>query len=343
MTDNLKSEVLSTKDLALLKALGVISSDGRATPEAYVGYISRLRVNEQAQALGLPLIVLPPPIGKSNPEKKVATFFAKDKTLYVDAGFEESYMLRSFIGSIVPDFNVRKKKHNLSTSKIELITSEVSALSEYDVIRRLEENNVVFQPHFGWAYSIGMPASAPDAPYDLEKLVSRFFSASCYQLDSPSINDLEGNRNRCMKYIRSKTRAKQYADLMLKYLWLWRSLPPKTWSELIQVSLENWERMSTGWPDINIVSPEHGLILVEVKGKDKLHTSQIYTLLKLREVLGPERVAIAWANRIIHELPISNSMHQKSVWSWLKTPQEKRINNIAHPGFFYNPEQSLLS
>ena len=107
MTDTLKSELLSTKDLAILNAIGVISHEGRATPEAYVGYISRLRVNEQAQALGLPLIVLPPPIGKSNPEMKVAIFFAKDKNLYVDAGFEKRYILRSFIGSITQDFIVK--------------------------------------------------------------------------------------------------------------------------------------------------------------------------------------------------------------------------------------------
>ena len=86
----------------------VLSVQKGATPEAYVGYISRLRVNEKAQTLGLLLIVLPPPIGKSNPEKKVATFFANDKNLYVGAGFEESYILRSFIGSITPDFIVRK-------------------------------------------------------------------------------------------------------------------------------------------------------------------------------------------------------------------------------------------
>lgn len=343
MADNSKSEPPPIKDLGLLQALGVVSSDGGVTPEAYIGYISRLRVNEQAQALGLPLIILPAPIKKSSPEKKVAAFFSKDKTLYVDAGFEESYLLRSFMGSMVLNFNVRKKKHDLFKPEIDSIASEVTALSEGDVIRRLEENNAVFQPHFGWAYSIRMPASALYAPYDLGKLISRFYSASCYQLDSPSINDLPGDERRCKEYLNSKKTAKQYAELMLKYLWLWRSLPPEKWSELIKVCLEDWDKMSTGWPDINILSPEHGLVLVEVKGKDKLHTSQIYTLLKLRDVLGPERVAVAWANRIAHDLPIANSLHQESVWRWLKTAPELRVSSIAHPEFFYDSKKSLFT
>jgi hypothetical protein len=343
MTDNSKEESLPTKDLALLQALGVVGSDGAVTPEAYIGYISRLRVNEQAQALGLPLIILPPPVAKSSPEKKVATFFSKDSTLYVDAGFEESYMLKSFIGSMVPNFNVRKKKHDLSKQEIDAIASQIAVLSEGEVIRRLEENNVVFQPHFGWAYSIRMPKLALDAPYDLEKLISRFYSANCYQLDCPSVNDLPGDERRCKEYLKSRKRAKQYGELMLKYLWLWRSLPPEKWSALIMVCLQHWDKMSTGWPDINILSPKHGLVLVEVKGKDKLHTSQIYTLLKLRDVLGPSRVAIAWANRIAYDLPIANSDHQESVWKWLTTPPELRVNSIAHPEFFYDPRKSLFT
>lgn len=342
MTEESDRVDFTATDLALMKALGIIDAQGRLTPEAYVGYVTRLRVNEQAQALGLPLIVLPPPSKKSSPEKKVADFFSKDKTLYVDGGFEESYMLRSFITSIAVGFNARKRKHKLSNSEIQAIADEVSALSEEEVIRRLEENNVVFQPHFGWAYSIRMPDAAPDVPYDAEKLVRRFRDSICYQLEAPSINDLEGNKQRCTQYIRSKTRAKQYADLMLSYLWLWRSLSPLKWADLVRVSLENWDKMATGWPDINIVSPDYGLILVEAKGKDKLHTSQVYTLLKLREVLGPERIAIAWTNRIVYDLPLCNFEHQDSVWRWIRTRPERRKNNLKHPGTFYSADKALL-
>lgn len=343
MTESFISGQLTAKDIALLKVLGVVNSDGGVTPEAYIGYIARLRVNEQAQALGLPLIILPAPISKSNPEKKVAAFFSKDKSLYVDAGFEESYLLKSFLGSIYPGFNLRKQKADLSISEIETVSSKVFDLSEGDVVKCLEENNPVFQPHFGWAYRIKMPESALDAPYNNEKLVSRFNSACCYQLESPSINDLPGNESRCKEYLGSNKRAKQYADLMLKYILLWRSLSPKKWSELVKVCLENWDKMSAGWPDINILSPEYGLIVIEVKGMDKLHASQIYTLLKLREVLGPERVAVAWANRIANDLPFDNLQHQDSVWKWVRTTPELRANNLAHPEFFYDSNKAILA
>jgi hypothetical protein len=342
MAEHSENSHPSENSLRLLKALGVLDSSNRITPEAYIGYVTRLPVNEQAQAIGIPLILLPAPRGDDGPEKVVAKFFSKERGLHVDGGYEESYLLRSFITSVVPGFNARKKKHLISNEQIAEISREVSGLTEGQVIRRLEKNNVVFQPHFGWAYSIKMPETADHAPYSESELRSRFYKATCYRLPEAVINDLEGNEARCGEYLKSKERAEQYAKNMLTYLWLWRSLSPAEWQSLIAVVLENWDKMASGWPDINVVSPESGLILIEVKGKDKLHTSQVYTLLKLREVLGPHRVAIAWANRIAKDLPFDNSEHQESVLAWLRTPPDQRSNTLKHPSNFYCVSKSLL-
>tara|TARA_R110000787_G_scaffold74331_1_gene165238 strand:- start:371 stop:1402 length:1032 start_codon:yes stop_codon:yes gene_type:complete len=342
MNKNSNDPQPNESSLRLLKALGVLDSSNQITPEAYIGYVMRLPVNEQAQALGIPLIVLPPPRGEDGPEKVVTKFFSRERGLHVDGGYEESYLLRSFITSVVSGFNARKKKHSITQEQIAELSQEISGLTEGQVIRRLEENNVVFQPHFGWAYSILMPESTEQAPYSMASLRSRFYKANCYRLPAAATNDLEGNKVRCEEYLRSKERAEQYARNMIAYLWLWRSLSPAEWASLVAVVLENWDKMASGWPDINVVSPEAGLILIEVKGKDKLHTSQVYTLLKLREVLGPHRVAIAWANRIAKDLPFDNSEHQESIWEWLRTPPEKRSNMLKHPEHFYCASKALL-
>lgn len=340
MAENPDQQHLDEGSIKLLRALGVLDGQNHVTPEAYIGFVTRRPVNEQAQALGIPLVLLPPPRGEESPESTVSKFFSKEKGLHVDGGYEESYLLRSFITSVAVGFNAKKKKHSLSHEKVAAIAKTVSTLTEEQVIRLLEENNVVFQPHFGFAYSIQMPERADESPYTMEKLIERFFKAACYQLEEPAINDLEENEARCNEFLRSKEGAKHYAKLMLTYLWVWRSLSSFEWSSLIKVVLENWDKMATGWPDINIVGPETGLILVEVKGKDKLHTSQVYTLLKLKEVLGPQRFAIAWVNRIA--MGVENREHQESVWEWVRTSPENRANTIKHPKSFYCASKVLL-
>lgn len=328
--------------LRQLKVLGVLDERNEITPEAYVGYIARLPVNQQAESLGLPLILLPPPNGDDSPEAKVMRFFAKDKSVVVDGGFEESYLIRSFITSITEAFDSRKRKHSLTPDEIEWSAKRVHSLTDRDVLRLIEENNVVFQPHFGWSHTIKMPDEVEAGDIDVGLLKRRFKMASCVKLPQPAINDLVGDELRCNEYLKEPARASQYAKNMIQYIWLWRALTKDEWERLIRVVLSNWEKMSSGWPDINLISPEYGLLMVEVKGKDKLHNSQIYTLLRLREVLGPQRVAVAWANAVARDIPFDNQFHQESVWQWIRAGSSRRADQIENWKHLYNLSRALV-
>lgn len=313
MNSNVDVTAIRNQTLRQLKILGVLNERNEITPEAYVGYIARLPVNQQAESLGLPLILFPPPNGDDSPERKVMRFFAKDRSVVVDGGFEESYLVRSFITSIADSFDSRKRKHTIKPDEIEVSAKRVHSLLDKDVLRLIEENNPVFQPHFGWSHTIKMPDEVEVGSIDIAFLKRRFKAASCIKLPQPAINDLAGDELRCKEYLKERARASQYANNMIKYIWLWNALSKNEWEKLIRVVLSNWERMSSGWPDLNLISPKYGLIMVEVKGKDKLHNSQIYTLLRLREVLGPERVAVAWSNTVARDIPFDNQIHQESV------------------------------
>ena len=328
--------------IQLLQKLGVLDENCDVTPEGFIGFITRMPVNEQAQALGLPLILLPPHPDNRKPEAKVVDFFSKDKKLSIYGGFGESYLLRSFISSVVGEFEERKRKHKISKEQIDLIATRVLGYSESDIIHLIEKNNVVFQRHFGWVYSIEYPPISDHESYFPKDLISRFSKCTYYKLPMPPTNDQEQAEIDVREYLLSKTRAKQYAKQMLDYLYVWRSLTPQHWARFIRMVLTHWDKMSTGWPDINIVSPHGGLVLIEVKGKDKLHTSQIFTLLKLREVLGPERVAIAWVNRVARDLSFDNSKHRASALEWINTPSHTRTNSLLHPKGFYDLSKSKV-
>lgn len=334
---------ISRETLNRLQALGIIDEQNRITPEAYVGYISRLPVSRQAEALGLPLILLPPPKIEESPEAKVIKFFSKDKEIYVDGGYEESYLLKSFIGSITESFDSRRRKHSLTPAEIDSAAEKVAGLTESKVMRLLEKNNVVFQQHFGFSHGIKMPQRIEVGEIDFAYLKRRFNSASCYKFLDAALNDLAGDEKRCIEYLAAPSSSTQYAENMIRYIWLWRSLSPLEWRSLIKVVLANWEKMATGWPDLNLVSPTYGLILVEVKGKDKLHTSQIYTLLRLRDVLGPERVAIAWTNAVASDIPFDNAQHQRSVWEWVRAGNRRKDHHIENWLQFYNASKALVS
>ena len=176
--------------------------------------------------------------------------------------------------------------------------------------------------------------------YSIGDLLARFSKCAHYKLSMPPLNDQAQAEKEVMEYLSSKIRAKQYAKQMSDYLYVWRSLTSQHSARFIKTVLTHWDKMSTGWPDINIVSQHGGFVLIEVKGKDKLHTSQVFTLLKLREVLGPERVAIAWVNRIARELSFDNALHRASALEWINAPHHERTNSLLHPANFYNPSKS---
>jgi len=334
---------MNENKIALLQVLGILDGLGEITPEAYIGYINRLPLNRQAEAMGIPLFLLPPPNKCDDPESKVSRFFSKDKELVVDSGFEESYLVKSFIGSIAGGFEVRKRKHSLKKSDIEQISKRISSYSEGDVVFMLEKYNEVFHPHFGFVYSIKFPKEFNGTKITYEDLFSRFKSTTYYKLDNAPINDQEGALIEAKGFLKSKRRANQYASNMMQYIILWRSLTPSKWADLVRTVLENWDKMYSGWPDINIVSSDVGLLFVEVKGKDKLHTSQIFTLLKLREILGANMVAIAWSNRVAYELPFDNQEHQRDIRGWLYLDEMEREKVNFHPLFFYDKNKSLFS
>ena len=339
-----ESDVTTVRSHTLdqLKLLGVLDERNEITPEAYVGHIARLPVNQQVESLGLPLILLPPPSGNTSPEAKVKRFFARKKNAVVCGGFEESYLVKSFITSIIEGFDSRKRTHSLTPAEIESSAKKIHSLTDRDVVRLMEENIVVFQPHFGWSHTVEMPDEVEAGDINLALLKRRFRKASCVRLQQPAMNDLAGDELRCEEYIKDPARAAQYAKNMIRYIWLWHALTRDEWEKLIRFVLSNWEKMSSGWPDINLISPEYGLIMVEVKGKDRLHNSQIYTLLRLREVLGPQRVAVAWTNAIAREIPLDNKLHQESVWKWLQSGSTRRADQIEHCEHFYNLSRALV-
>ena len=341
LDENADFRHISNLDFNLLQTLGILDASGAVTPEAYCGYISRLKLNEQAQALGLPLIITPPPFKNSNPEVKISKFLSNDKSLYVDSGFQESYLVRNFLSAFSPLFDFFKRNHELSDVEIHKVVSTIEKIDNAGILKLIEQqyfSNI----HFGFAYGIRATRTLVSENISIDYLKSRFKLAECYLFHEPSINNLESDKGECLSYLKSKVRAKQYADNMMKNIILWKSLPAATWADLYRICAENWPKMSTGWPDINCLSESNGLFLVEVKGKDKLHNSQIFTLGKLREVLGPERIAIAWANRIAYDLPQLNSDHQISVWNWINTKTDSRVNDIEHPLFFYDKEKCIF-
>lgn len=340
MKDN--NEIIHfSKKIKILQHLGILDCDCNITPEAFVGYITRLPVNKQAEAMGIPLIMLPPLPKNGSPERKILTFLKNQKNLYASGGFEESYLIRSLISTIINDFNLKKRTHDLTKEKITEIAKCIKGFSEADVVSRLEENHTAFARHFMFSYALEYPDVPKQDHFTKEDLHIRFKKIKHFRLEYGANNDLASAEAAAIKYLKSKSRANEYVELMTKYLYLWRSLEKEKWSELIKVSLTHWGKMSAGWPDINVIGPHKQMTLIEVKGKDKIHTSQVFTLLKLKEVLGPNRLAIAWVNKVAYDPSFNNKEYKQSVLDWINTPADKRNNSIKHPIWFYNNKNSI--
>jgi len=342
MTDPAEGAIhISRKKLDVLRSLGVLDESLEISPEAFVGYITRLPVNKQAEAMGLPLIILPPLSQNGKPERKVIAFLSNNKELAISGGFGESYFMRSFISSLVGEFNERTRKHSLTIAQIDSIADRVTNFTEQNVVHLLEQNNVIFQRHFGFAYGLRYPDVPKIELFSKKDMLDRFQKVRHYKFDNAAINDLVASEAEAVEYLSRKISAAQYAEQMCIYLYLWRSLERKEWGNLISVVLRNWDRMATGWPDVNVIGKNGQLTLIEVKGKDKLHTSQVFTLLKLKEVLGPQRLAIAWVNRIVYDLPFDNQVHRDSVMEWINTPANGRTNSLQHWQSFYSHEKAI--
>lgn len=342
MTDPADGVVhVSRKKLEVLRSLGVLDENLEISPEALVGYITRLPVNKQAEAMGLPLIALPPLPNNGKPERKVIAFLSNSKELEVRGGFGESYFIRSFISSLIGEFNERKRKHTLTNAQINSIVARATNFTEQNVVHLLEQNNVVFQRHFGFAYGLRYPDVPKIEHFSKTDLLERFKKIKHYKFDNAAINDLAASEAEAIEYLSKSTNAARYAEQICSYLYLWRSLERETWGKLISTVLRNWDKMATGWPDVNVIGQNGQLALIEVKGKDKLHTSQVFTLLKLREVLGPQRLAIAWVNRIVYDLPFDNKVHRDSVMAWINAPANERTNSLQHWEGFYSHESAI--
>jgi hypothetical protein len=78
--------------------------------------------------------------------------------------------------------------------------------------------------------------------------------------------------------------------------------------------------MYAGWPDITLYATKIGLTLLEIKGDDKIHSSQIFTILKLKEVLGSKRIAILWLNSTKTGYSgLGYSKHKNDMIEWFNT------------------------
>ena len=135
---NSASHYIDAAKIRLLQQLGVLDENHDVTPEGFIGFVTRLPVNEQAQALGLPLILLPPRPQNQKPETTAIEFFSRQKNLSVSGGYGESYLLRSFISSIVSEFEERKRKHRISKEQIESISDRVAEFEECDILHLIE-------------------------------------------------------------------------------------------------------------------------------------------------------------------------------------------------------------
>jgi len=312
--------LISEETTNLLKTLGVLDAECRVTPEAYVGAIARKPVDVQANLLQLPIIIRPFRKNGGSPEKQFVTYFKSRVKAKIDGGESysgEGFLIKSFISFIVPEFDHRKQKYDYSKEEIAEQTRHILSLDDWDIIKRcesfLDPNDMKFE----------YPSRcASDTPIDKFCLSKRFKDAK------PRITSLwlsEKSDKERISEAKNKNRENKYVRFNLEQLELWHSLSKEEWRMLAEVTLLNWSKMYAGWPDLIFYSKETGLALVEIKGTDKIHASQVYTLLKLKEVLGPKRLAIGWLNSgRINYSGVIYSAHMKEAVEWFNTKWSER-------------------
>lgn len=275
--------------------LGVLDKYHKIAPEAYVSATLRKPVDKQAEILGINLIIK----AKRGNGKDIEGEFVKYFKNKIKANFsnDEGHMIKTMMNLIAPEFITRSKVVNFSEDRILELSKSPHRVNEWMLLNEIEKN--ILYSWFG-AEPIFPPNEVDISIIDRKCLLARQKNII-----------VEG------KNIDSKTSS--YVSSALEWLNLWRSLSPYQWEELLKISMLNWEKMNSGWPDLSIFSEELGLTLVEIKGSDKIHNNQVYTLLKLKEVLGKNALAIGW----VRELNVGREclkLYNQELVSWMEQP-----------------------
>jgi len=309
--------LISDETANLLTELGVLNENMEITPEAYVGAISRKPVDEQARMLGLPVIIRPFTKKGGSPEKQFIKYFQSRVKENIDGGESwstEGYLIKSLLSFIIPEFDYRSRTHNYSNKEIAEQVFRITELNSIDIVEKCEL--FLGESRDGVALDFSSEHSK-DVEINKTFLRNRFKNSRPY-IASGQIFD-ESDEERFSK-AKIKERENNYINFLLGYLELWHSLSRDEWKDLAETTLQNWRKMFSGWPDLIFFSKENGLTLIEIKGSDKIHASQVYTLLKLKEVLGSNRIAIGWLNS--GKINFSGkyySAHMKEAIEWLNT------------------------
>lgn len=269
--------------------------------------------------MGIPLVVLPPLNGNGRPERKAALFFKGIPDTYVDGGHggEESNLLRSFLTCLVDEFDARKRRQLIDVQDLAEIERRISDFTESDVLLQLEKKSTLGTYYFN-GFSIKWPDSAcvAGASIAASDIQSRFESATPIRVGAVPCGEEVEARKHIENYLANARNAKRHVSSMYHYLLLWRTFSSSRWGRIVCDIIRNWDRMWAGWPDINILHPRGGITVVEVKGRDRIHPSQVYTLLKLRDLLGGDRIAIAWVNQAFYAYRVS-AAHHEAVRHWI--------------------------
>lgn len=309
-----------TEDTAeLLIELGVLDSHLCVTPEAFVGAVARKPVDKQAELLGLPVIIRPLRKNKESPEKQFIKYFKSRVKMHIDGGesfSSEGYIIKSFLSFIIPEFDYRTKLHKYSDTEILEQISHIPNLEDIDIIRSCES----FLDH---DIKLLYKDTTPSQTGITKKYLSERFRNAGAKIISLHI-DKRTDQERIHE-AKSKDKENNYIRFVSKQLDLWHSLSKQEWYALAEIVLSNWKKMYAGWPDLTFFSKDRGLILVEIKGSDRIHASQVFTLLKLKEILTEKRMAIGWLNsgKINFSGPVYTS-HMKEVIEWFNSPWTER-------------------
>jgi hypothetical protein len=275
--------------------LGVLDSSYEIAPEAYASATLRKSVDEQANILGVNLIIKAKRGMGSDVESEFIKYFSnKVKANYQN---DEGYSIKTLMMCIAPSFDPQKRKCNLTYAEIIEQSKLSHKINEWNLLNVMETYIL-----FNWSGADPtFPKNEESTTYiDKKTLVKRHKGIT---VEGKPINE----------------RTSDYVMLSMKWLSLWRSLTPFQWEDLLRVSMSNWSKMSTGWPDLSVFSEDLGLTLIEIKGTDKVHNNQVFTLLKLKEVLGQNAIAIGW----VRELDIGREnlkQYNEQLVSWLSKP-----------------------
>lgn len=292
----------------------------QVTPEAYFGAIARKPVNKQAELLGIPVIIRPFRKNSGSPEKQFMTYFKSRVPMRVDGG--ESYntegsIIKQLLSLLIPEFDYRKRKHNYTDSEIERQIKHLSEMKDKDILQACE--NFLDPNDMKFKYKA---INDPEQKITKSFLSKRFDSANV-KITSQWIDERPDEER--IFLAKNKDRKDNYIRYNLEQIELWNSLSPDEWLSLSNIVLKNWEQMYAGWPDLTFFSKDLGLILVEIKARDRVHASQVFTLLKLKEILTEKRMAIGWLNsgKINFSGEVYSS-HMDEVLKWFNSPWVER-------------------